>query len=143
MMLTNPMVLVFLLSIGLSFVIALIYKIFIDQEKVTEIKKRMNELNKKMKKAREENNQKEITKYSNELMKISGEQMRMQFKPMIITFIIIIPIFTWVGPTFFGSESIVKLPFTIFGHDTLTWIWWYILVSLPFGFVFRKILGVR
>lgn len=137
------MITVFLLSVALSFLIAFIYRIFIDQEKATDIEKRIKELNEKMKKAREENNQKDVTRYSQELMKTSGEKMRMQFKPMIITFIIIIPIFTWVGPALFGSKPVVNLPFTIFGHDTLTWIWWYIIVSFPMGLIFRKLLDVK
>jgi len=142
MMLTNPVVLIFIISTFLSFIISLIYKIFGNQEKMKEMKERMTDLNKKIKNAREQNNQKEMNKYNKELLKMSSEQMRMQFKPMIVTFIIIIPVFTWIFPSLFGSEPIVHMPFTIFGKESLTWIWWYVIVSLPMGIVFRKILGV-
>ena len=142
MMLTDPAILVFIMSTFLAFVISLIYKIFGNQEKMKEMKERMNELNKKIKNAREQNNQNEMNKYNKELLKMSSEQMKMQFKPMIVTFIIIIPIFTWICPNLFGSNPVVQLPFTVFGKESLTWIWWYIVVSLPMGIIFRKILGV-
>jgi len=142
MMLTDPMILVFIISTCLAFVIALIYKIFGDQEKMGDMKKRMKDLQKKIKEAGEKNNQKEINKYNKELLKMSSEQMKMQYKPMLVTFIVIIPIFAWLGPNLFGSEPVVSLPFTILGKDSLTWIWWYIIVSLPMGVIFRKILGI-
>lgn len=141
-MLANPMIQVFLLSIGLAFVIAIIQKTFTNQDQMKDMKERMNSLQDKIKKAREEDNQKELTKYNQELMKLTSGQMKMQFKPMIITMVVIVPIFIWVGPNLFGEKAIVELPFTIFGHSSLTWIWWYIIISLPMGFLFRKILGV-
>lgn len=142
MPLGNPMIQVFLLGMGLAFVIAIIQKTFTDQDQMKDMKERMNKLQDKIKKAREKNNEKEMTKYNQELLKLSSNQMKMNFKPMIITFLIIVPIFIWVGPNLFGEKAIVNLPFTIFGHNSLTWIWWYIIVSLPMGFLFRKILGV-
>jgi uncharacterized membrane protein (DUF106 family) len=40
---------------------------------------------------------------------------------------------------------IIDLPFTIplFGWSHLNWLWWYILITLPATWIFRKMLGVE
>ena len=141
--LLSPMIMVFFLSVILTFVVTLIYKVFTDQEKSKELMEKTKELNEKIKKARKENKQDELMKYNQELMKVSTENMKLQYKPMLISFIVIIPIFTWIGPKFFGSQPIVNLPFSILGHTSLTWVGWYIIVSIPMGIIFRKILGMN
>jgi len=106
MVFDNPVTGVFLISVATSFVISLLYKFLMDQEKLQEIKDKMNELQEKSKEAREEGNEEEAMEYTQKTMKHSKEQMKMQFKPMIATFIIIIPIFWFVLPGLYPSATV-------------------------------------
>jgi len=100
------MIVVFLISVVLSFVLSLIYKIFTNQEKIKEMKEKMDELKKKLNESQKNKNQKDMTKYQNEMLQMSSEQMRMNMKPMIITFLVVIPVFIWLFPTLYGSINI-------------------------------------
>jgi len=106
MLWSSPMIIVFLISIVLSFVLSLIYKVFTNQEKAKEMKEKMDELKKKINEAQKNKNQKDMTKYQNEMLQMSSEQMRMNMKPMIITFAVVIPVFIWLFPALYGSINI-------------------------------------
>ncbi|MCD6477451.1 MAG: DUF106 domain-containing protein [Candidatus Aenigmarchaeota archaeon] len=101
-----PMTVILIISIVLSFILSLTYKVFTNQEKAKEMKERIAELRKKIEEAQKKKNQTELMKYQNEMLKISSEQMRATTKPMIISFIIIIPIFFWLLPSLYGNLDI-------------------------------------
>ncbi|MFP4116639.1 MAG: DUF2208 family protein [Candidatus Aenigmatarchaeota archaeon] len=106
MVFENAVTGVFLISVAISFVISLLYKVLMDQEELKEIKEKMNELQEKSKEAREEGNEEEAMEYTQKTMKHSKKQMKMQFKPMMATFIIIIPIFWFVMPGLYPSATV-------------------------------------
>lgn len=96
---------VFLIAIGVSFLISLIYYFFLDREEMQKVKSKMKDLKEKSKKAREEGNQEKATEHTKEMMKHSSKQMKMQLKPMAVTFVLIIPLFYFVFPTLYSMEA--------------------------------------
>lgn len=108
----TPLIIVGLVSLVMSFLLALSNKILVDQDKVKEIKAKLNGLKKKMNDAQKSGNQKEVQKYVSQMMKASQEQMRMNTKPMLMSFIIIIPVLGLLG----GMYS--DIPVNFDGNNT-------------------------
>ncbi len=130
-----------LISVGIAFLIALIYKFLANHEEIRNIKLGMKEKQAKLKEF-QKTNPSEATKIANEMMALSSKQMRMSMKPMMVTMLLVFITLPFVAGLFPGN--VVDLPFTLpFLGSSLTWLWWYMMVSIPFGVLFRKMLGVE
>ncbi len=209
MVLENALLGVLLISVSTSFLISVIYKIFMDQEELKNLKKKMKELQEKSKEAREKGQEDEAMEHTQEIMSQQSKMFKMQMKPMAVTFIVIIPIFWLVLPGLYPSATVdvngptnleymdiereveliekeplevkvngkvlregdvfeindykirleeyverdekleflrvsVELPLSLpFFGSSLGWLGWYIIVSLGFSQLFRKLLGAR
>jgi len=121
----------------ITLIITLFYKYLVNQNKVKEIRDKTKELQKKMKETKD----KETTnKLTTEMFSLSNQQMKMTFKPMMITLVFVVLIFPWLGTAFPGT--IVTLPFEMFGRTSFGWFLWYVIISVPLSFIFRKALDV-
>lgn len=90
-----PILMVLIVSFGVTIFTTLVYWLVTDQKKMKSHKKRMKEINKEMK-----NNKHDISKVQelqNELLKINGEYMKHSFKPTIITLIPLLILFGWMN----------------------------------------------
>jgi len=213
---------IFVWALFLSFISALVYRVFTKPGEMRQIKKDMKFYREKSKEAQQQKDLKKANEYVSEMMKLNQKQMRRTMKPMFITlgvFLVLISFITqaygvvvetkaaddktatgqfssagfshalmvektnesamkavidandngdfsddavyaagdvvqigktsWtVSPQDLNRTKIdvaVKLPFTmpLFGWHELSWLIWYILVSLPSTFIFRKALGVE
>jgi len=130
-----------LFSAVITFIITLIYKFLTNQSEIKQLKISVKEKQTKIKELQKTNPQ-EANKMLNEVMALSSKQMRMNMKPMLLTLVVVGITLPWLGQTFPGV--VVKLPFTLpyFGND-FGWLAWYIIVSIPLGIYFRKLLKVE
>lgn len=130
-----------LVTIAITLAITLFYRFLVNQVEARELKLNMKEKQSKMREL-QKTSPSEANKVATEMMSLSGKQMKMTLKPMLMAFLLVGISLPVVARMFPGP--IVNLPFTLpyFGNS-LNWFWWYVVVSLPFGLVFRKMLGVE
>lgn len=138
-----------LLSITLfSFIITVFmtyaYKRFTDQEKMKEFKEKQKEMQKKSKEFK--NDPGKLMELQKEMMQLSMEQMKQSFKPMFITFIPLILVFIFMRNLYTVAEvgNIIywKVNVPVFG-DGAGWLLSYIILSLIFNSILRKIMKVH
>jgi uncharacterized membrane protein (DUF106 family) len=130
-----------LFSAIITFVITLIYKFLTNQSEMKQLKVNMKEKQAKIKELQKTNPQ-EANKMLNEVMALSSKQMRMNMKPMLLTLVVVSIALPWFGQAFPGA--VVKLPFTLpYFENDFGWLAWYIIVSIPLGILFRKLLRVE
>lgn len=94
----NPIFGIAVVSLTVTLLITLIYKVVTDQKLMKELKDRQKHYNKKIKEARSDPQQ--AMKIQKEAMSVSMEYMRHSFKPMFLTLIPIIIIFGWLSSHF-------------------------------------------
>jgi len=139
----NPLLSMILFSAVITFLLTLAYKFLIKQDKMKELKERTKQMQERMKAEKDSNKLMEMQK---ETMQISMEQMRLSFKPMLITFLPLILIFAWLRAVYAyaGVGDLISwginLPLVGTGAG---WLLSYILFSLVFNIIFRKILNVQ
>ena len=130
-----------LFSAAITFIITLIYKFLANQNEMRQLKANVKEKQAKIKELQKTNPQ-EANKMLNEVMALSSKQMRMNMKPMLLTLVVVGITLPWLGQAFPGT--VVKLPFTLpYFEDDFGWLAWYIIVSIPLGIYFRKLLKVE
>ena len=130
-----------LASVAITLVITIIYKFLANQNEMKQLKISMKEKQAKIKELQKTNPQ-EANKMLNEVMALSSKQMRMNMKPMLLTLIVVSIALPWFGQAFPGA--VVKLPFTLpYFENDFGWLAWYIIVSIPLGILFRKLLRVE
>lgn len=132
---------VLIVSLILSLVMSVIYRVLVNPEDIRKIKREMEFYREKVNKAQKSGNKGEVNKYTNEMLKMSGKQMGKTMRPMFASMIIFLVALSWLGSTY--AEMMVNLPFSIFGFTELNWFWWYLIITLPCTIVFRKALGVE
>ncbi|MFH1228973.1 MAG: EMC3/TMCO1 family protein [Candidatus Aenigmatarchaeota archaeon] len=130
-----------LASALITFLITVIYRFLGNQSDMRQLKIDMKEKQSKIKEVQKTNPQ-EANRIMNEVMVLTNKQMKMNMKPMMLTLVVVslaLPYF----PNFFPGD-VVSLPLSLpyFG-DSFGWLMWYFIVSIPFGYGFRKILGVE
>lgn len=127
-----------ILSILLAFFINIITKLTTDQNKLKRIKERQKEIQKSLKEHKHDP-QTYIAKQKEaqpEILKLTKQYMFSSMKSMIYTFIPLIIIFGWMRGHF-GTEKVLNLGFISFG-----WLWTYIILSILFSSIIRKLLKV-
>lgn len=123
-----PAVSIILISLVITFLSMLVTKYFTDQVELKRLKDKQKECQAKIKATKD---QKQIMDYQKEMMACSMEMMKHSFKPMFITFIPFIILFYFIRNTFTTTS--------LGGH----WIWYYIIASLIFSLILRKVLKIQ
>uniref|UniRef100_A0A7J2TIK3 DUF106 domain-containing protein n=1 Tax=Archaeoglobus fulgidus TaxID=2234 RepID=A0A7J2TIK3_ARCFL len=162
--------LVFLMAILTALYSNLIQKYAVDHRRLKELQKKISEYQKEYIEAVKKKNQfklKQLEQKKDEIRLLQNELMGMQLKPMAYTFIVTIPIWAWLWERAYISYRNVNFgepilegfrvknelfeitsPFlgTIHAHDPVFifpwWLFWYLLCSILFGQIFKKILKV-
>ena len=136
----RPMLAEIVIALVVTFLITLLYRFLSKPKEMKELREKAKELSKEAKEL-QKTNPEEAKKATSEMMKITNKQMMSNMKPMLGTLLIAVLFLPWMAERFVGQ--IVLLPFDLpyFGAD-FGWLMWYILVSIPFSQIFRKILGV-
>jgi len=138
---SQPLLSIILVSFVITFLLTLIYKLLIPQDKMKELKKRTKELQQKMKNEKDTNKVMEAQK---EMLGLSGEQMKLSLKPMLITYLPLILVFMFLRNAYTGIGDIIhwgaNLPIVGTGAG---WLLCYIILSITFSIILRKLLGVQ
>ena len=138
-----PFLSITLFSLVLTFLLTWIYKKFTPQEELKRLRERTKELQQSVK---QEKDPQKLAGIQKEMMQLSLEQMKHSFKPMLITFLPLILIFAGLKSLYTnaGVGDIVgwgaNLPLIGTGAG---WFLSYVILSLVFNIIIRKIMKVH
>ena len=137
----SGMIDILLMTLGMSFVLALIYRFLTDPQEMRRIKANMKEIQAKVKKAQKDGDMDRVNALTSEMLKGSQQQFTKNMKPMIVSMFIFFIFLGFLRAQY--AELSIPLPFTIpFLGSSIGWFWWYLIITLPSTFMFRKVLGV-
>lgn len=91
----SPFLTILVLSLFISIIITLVYKLITNQELMKSLKEKQKDYQKQMKELRSQPEQ--MMKMQKEAMKLNMQYMKQSFKPTLITMIPIILIFGWMA----------------------------------------------
>lgn len=118
------------------------YVFFVDKKLLNEIREKSKEIREKFVEAQAKGNTREVSKLMNELMRVNNTYFKQMAKPLLIATLIFILFFPWLGHEF-GGKVVARLPFSLpFIGSNLSWIGWYIIVSLTISWILKKAFGV-
>lgn len=122
-----------ILVLLINFVTTIIQKFTTDQKTLKEIKEKQGELQKRMKESQK--NPEQVMKLQQEIMPLSMKQMKLGMAGIIYTGIPFILLYRWFNDYFATISG-----FKFFGF--LNWFWFYLIFSLIFNSLFKKVLKV-
>ncbi|MBS3155998.1 DUF106 domain-containing protein [Candidatus Woesearchaeota archaeon] len=128
----EPVYSISFISFIITLIVTIAYKYLTDQQLIKRMKDEMKELNKEMKELKDD--PKRMMEKQKIVMEKNLKLMGHTLKPSLYTLIPLLIIFSWLKDTYTDSGKI------LFG---LSWIWIYIISSLIFSIVLRKILRVH
>lgn len=114
------------ISLLITLAMTLVTKYFTNQKRMKELKDLQKSCQQKLKEHK--NNPKELEKIQKEMMASSMELMKHSFKPMLITALPLLLVLFWIR--------------TVYDGVLVGWIWWYIISSVIFSIILRKLLKV-
>ena len=120
------------ISFLLTLLITIAYKYLTDQKFLKKAKAELKELQKEIKELK--HNPTRMMEKQKELMQKNMKLMGHSLKPSLFTLLPLIIIFSWLRSTYAPMGKI------LFG---LSWIWVYIIFSIIFSLILRKILKVH
>ena len=136
---SNAIISIIIVAFLLSLVVTLVYKYLTNQVLMKELRGQMKKMQAKMK--AEPDKAVELQKQA---MSINMKLMKESFKPLLITIIPFFAIFAWLKAVY-GGLVVLNVPFHVplSSFETgLGWIGVYIICSLIFSTVLRKLLKV-
>lgn len=156
-----PTYLILGIAIVISLILTIVNLVLVDQERMKEINKKVKSYNKKLMKATKEQNDEELKKLKSRkpaITKMQQELMKMQMPmflsmlPFFVVFLLLrrvaeaqawgeFMLFPWCS-TWAAANADKCFALPLFGNS-LGWLGWYIICSLPFTSFFRKMLGVQ
>tara|TARA_Y100000310_G_C20702941_1_gene831754 strand:+ start:4748 stop:5215 length:468 start_codon:yes stop_codon:yes gene_type:complete len=133
---------VLLISILLTLLTTIFYKLFTDQEMMKSLKAELKHLQKEMKTLKDDPDK--FMKVQKKAMEKNLTYMKHSMKPTLFTFIPLILIFGWLKHTFTDAGDIVNWGFNIplFGTG-LGWLGTYFFSAVVSSIFIRKLLKVH
>ena len=122
-----PRTSIIIISLAIALVITLINSIFMNKERMREIKKRQKELQKEIKEHQKAGNHTKVMELNKEMFSFVGETFKHSLTPMLITIVPILILFGFIRSVY--STTIIAS----------TWFWWYLLGAIIGSMVFRKV----
>ncbi len=133
----GPITFMTLAVIVITLLITVVQKFTVDQNVMRELKSDSKKMRKEVKALKD--NPEKFQQHQKKMMELSMKQMKMSFKPMMYYMIPLIVFFTWMRNVM-GDTVVLRPPI---------WPWemgylgTYILLSIFFSMIFRKILKVN
>ena len=131
----NIMIGMFAIIILINLIMTLVQKYGTDQETLRQMKKEQKELQEEMKKYK--NDPEKLMEFNKKQMENMPRMFEITMKPLVYTIIPFILFFRWFSD-YFSSEALLEFKF--FG--ILNWFWFYLIFSIIFSSIWRKILKV-
>ena len=122
-----------LIILIISIFMTLLQKYATDQKALRELKKEQKELQEEMKKYKE--HPEKLMEIQKNFYPLTGKMMKHSMRPIIFTGIPLILFFRW----FMDFFTILGNP-KFFGF--LSWLWFYLIGSMVFSMIFRKVMKV-
>ena len=122
------------ISFILTLIITLAYKFLTKQHLMKEWKDQLKDYQKQIKENKHDH--KKVLELQKPMMEVQMKYMMHSFRPMIFTLLPLILIFNWMRTVFEG----IDLNFLGFLNN---WLWAYIITSIIFSIIIRKILKVH
>lgn len=119
----------------LNLFITIIQKLTIDKETMKEVKKEQKDLREEMKKYKDHPEKlMELNKKSLELM---GKSFPLTTRPLIFTMLPLLLLFSWFRDLFGEAGLFEGMKFL-----GMSWFWFYLIFSIIFGLILRKVFDV-
>jgi uncharacterized membrane protein (DUF106 family) len=125
----------FIITLGITFITSLVQKYGTDQETLREIKKEQKILQQEMKKYK--NNPEKMLELNKKQLEFVPRTMDLSMRPLIYTFVPFILLLRWFID-YFSTPAMEG--FRFFGF--LSWFWFYLIFSIVFSSIWRKVLKV-
>jgi len=125
LILSYPQISIVAISFIVTTCITIISYFVTDRELLKRIKEKQKALREEMKKHRD--NPEKMMEINKKMMEDFPHQMKQSMKISVITIIPLLILFRWLKPTF--AQTLIA--------DN--WIWWYIVSSLVFSIILRKV----
>jgi len=120
------------LVLAISIVMTLVQKYGTDQDEMRAIKKRQKELQVEMKKYKD--HPEKLMELNKEQFEFMGKMMKSSMGTIVYTAVPIVLLFRWLNDYFSAVEGVRLLG--------LSWFWFYLIATMIFSTVFRKVLKV-
>ncbi|MBI2672475.1 DUF106 domain-containing protein [Candidatus Woesearchaeota archaeon] len=133
---------VIIISFLLTLLVNLTIKFLSDQKLMKELKEEGEKFKKEMKEFKDDPHK--LMEIQKKVMENSLNYMKQSMWPTLFTLLPLLLVFRWMGNTFKNSEIILQLPFSVplIGKG-LGWLGTYILFSLIFSLILRKVLKLH
>ncbi len=130
------------ISLVITALSTLAYKVLTNQSEMKVLKEEMNNLRKKMKESKD--NPDKMSAINQQMMERNLKYMRHSMRPMLFTFIPIILIFSWLKVTFLPAGDLFSWGFSIWPWGAgIGWLWTYLLCSIIFNLLIRKLFKIH
>ncbi len=131
-----------LISMLLSLVLVIVYKYTADQATMKSLKAQIDAERKKSGEAQKSNDLKTMNDALGKMTELNKQYLSLNMKPMLFSSLMFLPFLPWFFERF--KDTVISLPFEVpFAGSTLSWFWWYLLLSIPFNTIIRKILDAE
>jgi len=120
----------------INIIITVVHKYTTDQDKLKELRTKSKEIQNQIKEAQKNQDQEKVSELSKQSFSQMGEQMKQSFGSMGYTAIPIILFFRWFGDFFTALDN----PDIFLGFG---WLGTYLIFSIIFSIVIRKVLKVQ
>lgn len=114
---------IIIFSALITLISTLVTKWLTNQEHLKSLKVRQKQIQKDLKNHKP--GEKAFEELQSEMLQITMTMMKSSFKPMLVTIIPFLLLFTWLKKTY---DPILT-----------SWIWYYIIASIAFSLIYRKI----
>ncbi len=138
----KPAYFILLISVGLSLFVTIVYKLLTDQALLHEYRDQIKKYQAQMKDFKDE--PEKMGEVNKKAMEVNMKMMKQNLKPMLVTILPFFAIFGWLRGVY-DSTLVIPLSFHVplSGLATgLGWIGTYIIFSMIFTTVFRKLMKV-
>lgn len=139
----QPLLSTVVISLILTIITTIVYKYTTDQVKLKSHREELQSIRKQMMDSK--NDPKKLEELQSRSLKISMEQMTQGFKPMIFTMLPALLAFGFLKDALPASQVILPFGFNIIkigSHAGFGWLGVYIISSMIFSTILRKVLKV-
>jgi len=137
----SPIVSLLIVSSFLTVLVLGLNRVVTNRKLIKEIKDKMEQVRENLTAAQKIGDKENVNKLLAEMMSVNNTYMKQTFKAMIVSLVVLALFLPWLRYKYEGM-AIATLPFTLpFIGNSLSWIYWYILVSFSIGWVVGKLLG--
>ena len=129
-------------TFGVTLLYSIISRLLVKPGDVRALKKEIEQHKESMNQAKKENSTEKTNQAMSEMLKANQKLLRKNMKPLLASLVIFFIALSWLAGAYAGSVIILPFSLPFFGQD-IGWFWWYLVITIPFTTLFRKLLGVE